>query len=437
MNEPLVTGIHYDETAEQSVLGAMMESPKALSSCMVILGSDIEVFFRAAHKIIYHHIRELVRDGKAVDPVLVGERIDKDEGLNRIGGGTVLYEMVEKLPTAANADYYAEIVRGRFLYRQLDIGAKQILTLTKEGKPIDETIALSQEAILSVGADGSSEYLTPSDQVNSTYEYYLQFNDASSMVEIPTGFPNTLDPLIGGLHRQEFFLLAGLPSMGKSAFAHNILYHVAVERGLPCVLFCYESNHRMIHTRMVASQTGTHLSDNPQAITSEPVINVLAKIKHSNLIIRDNCPMTIEFAVAEARRLKFEHPDLAIVMFDHIHQMTAEGQHGSRNQELTVISGQLKRLAKQLDVAVVGVAQLSRGVIRRKGENRPQLSDLRDSGSLEQDGDTVVFIHRDDYFSDDDSETSTSFDNPVSLTEIIVRKQKDGMIGVCSYNYHR
>lgn len=419
---------HYEEDAEKAVLGAMMEDIKAVPACIHILGENPEVFLFIPHQIIYGTMVELFKEAKAIDPVLLCERIEKREELNRIGGAVYIYDLWKSVPTAENAEYYSDIVKTSYIRRQLDVGAKKILQLTKEEVSLTELLSLAQECVLKVGVDSIPKTITPAEQANDTYNQLVNWSKGK-LVEISTGFPQ-LDALTYGLHRKQLTVLASPPSVGKSAFAHNILYHLAVENNVPCVLFCYESDHVAVHARMISMATGIDLRQHPELTTSEEVIRILKKIEKSPLIIEDICPRSVEYAVTATRRWQLEYPHLAVIICDHLQMMSSAqtGRYDNYEREMARISGSLKDLAKTANVAVMGISQLSRDSVKRA--RRPSLDDLRGSGALEQDGDLVMFLYREDYFE-------TLYDSPISETELIVRKQKDGPIGTIKLQYER
>ncbi|KKN58775.1 hypothetical protein LCGC14_0548700 [marine sediment metagenome] len=417
---------HYNQRAEMTVIGSMLEDNKVIPLCIEKLTS--QSFFFNPHQIVFDACTKLNHENKPIDPVTLSSTLEEGE-LNRIGGIDYLFDLQGRIPTTANIEHYIDLVLDSHIRRQLDIGAKQIIQLTQEGLSIDETLINSQELILTIGSDVmANEQLSISDQVNNAYEHLLKI-EKGEYVEISTGY-DKLDLLSDGFHRQEFAIVAGLSSVGKSAFMHNIIYDIAINNNCPVVLFCYESNHVQVIKRMVSAQSGVDIQANTKMAVSEDVMNILAKIKHSNLIIEDVCPRSVEYAVAHCRRLKLEYPDLTLAVFDHIHLMTADvGGYSNYEREVSKISATLKDLAKSLNIAVVGICQMSRASIRR-ADTRPMLDDLRASGSLEQDSDLVMFIYREDYY---DSFTIS----PVSATELIVRKNRNGPIGTINFEYNR
>lgn len=417
---------HYNERAEMTVLGSMLEDNKVIPLCLEKLTS--QSFFFNPHQIVFDACIKLNNENKAVDPVTISSALEEAE-LNRIGGIDYLFDLQGRIPTTANIEHYIDIVLDSHIRRQLDIGAKQIIQLTQEELSIDETMTKSQEIILSIGSDALvNEQLSILDQVDNTYEHLLKI-ERGDYVEIATGFKN-LDSLTDGLHKQEFAIVAGLSSVGKSAFIHNIIYNIAINDNLPVVLFCYESNHVQVLKRIASAQSGVDIQENPKMALSQNVQEVLSKIKQSDLIIEDACPRTVEYAVSHCRRLKLEYPELTVAVFDHIHLMSADvGGYSNYEREISKISGTLKDLAKSLNIAVIGVSQMSRASIRR-ADTRPMLDDLRYSGSLENDSDLVIFVYREDYY-----ESLT--DSPISEAEIIVRKNRNGPVGDLSFEYNR
>ena len=417
---------HYNQRAEMTVIGSMLEDNKVIPLCLEKLTS--QSFFFNPHQIVFDACVKLNNENKPIDPVTLSSALEEAE-LNRIGGIDYLFDIQGRIPTTANIEHYIDLVLDSHIRRQLDAGAKQILTLTQEQLAINETITKAQELILKVNSDVLlDEQLTISEQISNTYEHLLKL-EKGEYTEISTSY-SKLDMLTDGFHRKDFTIIAGLPSVGKSGLAHNMLYNIAVEANNTAVLFCYESNYIQVILRMLSAQSGVDLQESPKLSLSEDVINVLAKIKNSNLIIEDTCPRSVEYAVSHCRRLKLEHPELKVVIFDHLHLMTADtGQYSSPEREVSKISGMLKDLAKSLNIAVVGICQMSRASIRR-ADTRPMLDDLRHSGSLEADADLVMFVYREDYYD-------TLTISPVSAVELIVRKNRNGPIGTINFEYNR
>jgi replicative DNA helicase len=286
----------------------------------------------------------------------------------------------------------------------------------------------AQELISGV-TSGLDKEISIKEQADKAHERLMQMSNGLH-IELSTGFIN-LDLMLSGLQKKKYYLIAGLPSVGKSCFAHNILYHIAVELQQPAALFCYESDAASVILRMVSMKTGIDLFENAHKTKdNERVVEVFSKIQKSPMMIFDDMPFNVEYAVAKAQRLKVEYPDLSLIVFDHLHEMTADvGKYGNQEAVVSTISGNLKRLAKLIDVPVVALCQMSRASIKQQNP-RPMLNDLRASGALEFGADVVVFVYRDDYY-----ESTTP--SPISETEIIIRKNRDGPVGTLKYQYYR
>lgn len=417
---------HYNEIAEMTVLGSMLLDNTTIPLCSEKLTS--QNFLLNPHQMVFDACIKLSNENKAVDPVTISGILDEAE-LNRIGGIDYLFDLQGRIPTTDNIEHYINLVFDSHIKRQLDVSAKRITQLTQEGLSADEAVTKAQELILSIGSDALvNEQLSIYDQVNNTFNHLLDIGKGE-YIEISTGYPK-LDLLTDGLHRKEFAIIAGLSSVGKSAIVHNIMYDIAINNNLPVVLFCYESNHVQVLKRIASAQSGVDIQESPELARSQAVQAVLSKIKQSDLVIEDICPRNVEWAVSHCRRLKLEYPELAVAIFDHIHLMSADvGQYSNYEREVSKISGTLKDLAKSLNIAVVGVSQMSRASIRR-ADTRPMLDDLRYSGSLENDADLVMFVYREDYYN-------SLTESPISEAEIIVRKNRNGPIGTIPFKYNR
>lgn len=417
----------FDEEAENSVLGSMMDDNTKIPGCLSIITDDT-AFYRVPNQIIFEAIRTLYNDGKSVDPVIVGTWLSDKNELNRVGGGRYIYDIVERVPTPENAEYYAQIVQGKYTLRQVVTTAHEISTIAKGGEhELDEVLALAQEKILGIGKH--EEQVSIDDQVNEAFDLWSKRAEGE-LTGLDTGYQK-LNAVTGGFGKKKLIVVGGKASIGKSAFVHNILYHVAIEQGLPAVLFCYEDTAADVINRLVSIGTGVSQRDSKVDTMSFTVKEMFKKIQLSRLIIIDNPPPDVAQCSVLLRRLKTDNPDLALAIVDHIQLMSADGI-STGEQEVSVISRTLKSAAKTADVPLIAVSQLSRASERYDGQV-PTLKDLRGSGMIGADADKVIFIHREDY----EQIEKNTFEFPTSDAIIFIAKQRSGPLGAVRFKFHR
>lgn len=417
--------IFYDEEAENSVLGSMMENNRVIPGCLSILGENS--FMRVPNQLIYDAICELTQKGDVVDAVTVASWLESKGELNRIGGPIYLYDIVNSVPASENAEYYARIVRGKRILRQLANAGKQIasLAISLNGNSPTELLAKAQQMLLAIDA-AKKEQKTIVEQTDSAYQLWMNYS-SDRIIDIATGFKD-FDILSGGFGHEELIIIGGYPSAGKSTWAYNVLHHIAVEQRMPCVLLSYEDKVENIINRMVSMVTGLNPKwrDDRLQAKSPAILDVFKKIQQSQLIINDQPPLDISEVVLEIQKAKLEK-DIAVVVVDNIQLIFDKSAHNSE-QTVSHITASLKNVAKLTNVAVVAISHLSREAV--KTGRRPVLSDLRYSGMAEGNADKVIFVHREDY-------GEYEFDSPISPAEIILAKNRNGNIGSIPMSFHR
>ena len=420
--EPIINEF-FDEEAEKSVLGAMLEDNKFIPACLEILGEN--PFLRIPHQIIYDTIRELQKQNVAVDAVTVGSALEKQGELNRIGGALYLYDLVNSVPTAENAEYYAGIIREKWGMRQLANIGKQIALLAHNGELSPaEMFSKAQQLVMSVDLK-KEKAETIVEQANKAYRAWCGSADGQS-IDIPTGFSN-FDILTGGFGHKETIIVGGYPSVGKSAWVHNVLFYQSVLQGRPCLLLSYEDQATNIINRMVSMASGLNPRLDRESAKNPKVLEWFKLIQKSPMIINDVPPMVIDEVVMLILKTKQEIENLDVVVIDHIQLMSVPKAYNSE-QEISKITRELKNVAKIANVALVALSHLSREAI--KSGRRPILSDLRYSGMAEGNADKVCFVHREDY-------GEYQFDSPISEAEIIVAKNRNGPVGSIEMSYNR
>ena len=389
-----------DNAAEQSVLGAMLLSKDAIADVVEVLrGAD---FYRPTHETVFDAVLDLYGRGAPADALTVSNELTRRGELARVGGAVYLHTLVAGVPIAANAGYYAGIVREKAILRRLvDAGTKIAqLGFAGEGQ-VDDVVDRAQAEVYSVTDKRTSEDYAPlRDVLGPTLDEIEAIGARDGqLVGVPTGFAD-LDELTNGLHPGQMIIVAARPAMGKSTMALDICRSAAIRHGLTSAIFSLEMNRTEISMKLLAAEAkiplhhmrNGHMSDdNWQRLAS-----TMAAVSEAPLFIDDSPNMTMMEIRAKARRLKQRH-DLRLIVVDYLQLMTSGKRVESRQLEVSEFSRQMKLLAKELDVPVIAVSQLNRGAEQRT-DKRPLLSDLRESGSLEQDADMVILLHRDDLY---------------------------------------
>ncbi|PLW02704.1 replicative DNA helicase [Corynebacterium ulcerans] len=390
----------HDVEAEQGVLGAMLLSPQTVIEIVEVLTP--EDFYRPAHQLIYSAMIDLFSDNKEIDPVIVAARLDRNNDLERVGGAPYLHTLISSVPTAANARYYAEIVAEKALLRQLVDAGTRVVQLGyegTEGAEIESVIDLAQQEVFKVNKKGSAEdYAVLGDIIGPTME---ELDDISAhgglAMGVPTGFID-LDNLTNGLHGGQMIIVAARPGVGKSTLALDFVRSCAIKNEKAAVIFSLEMSKSEIAMRLISAEAEVRLSDMRSGKLDDAAWSKLAirvgQIEQAPIFIDDSANLTMMEIRSKARKLKQKY-DLQMIVVDYLQLMSSGRRVESRQQEVSEFSRQLKLLAKELDVPLIAISQLNRGPESRT-DKRPQLADLRESGSLEQDADMVMLLYRPD-----------------------------------------
>ena len=426
--------------AEQSVLGAMLIDKEAIAKATEILSA--EDFYREAHRVIFSAMLEIYNKNEAVDMITVTDILRRDNKLEDVGGIAYITSLANVVLTAANVKYHAEIVAEKSVLRQLVKVSTEIAAMGYEANDeVGVLLDTAESRILEISNRKKRADFTPISAVlmDSVQNIEKLLNNKGGLTGIPTGF-NDLDKLTSGLHPSDFIILAARPSMGKTALALNIVQNVALRAhkrvgGDPrsVAFFSLEMSKEQLVNRMLCAEANidsqrlrigemkeddwTHLWD---------ACDVMSKAK---IYIDDTAGITVMDMRSRARRLKAEH-GLDLIVVDYLQLMQGSGKRntsGDRQQEVSEISRSLKALARELDVPVLALSQLSRGVEARQVK-RPMLSDLRESGSLEQDAEIVAFLYREDYYN---PETENKH------TELIIAKHRNGPVDTVNLFFHK
>jgi replicative DNA helicase len=416
---------HADE-AEVSVLGAMMLEKEAVSKTLQHL--DHTAFYKDSHQLIFRAMMDLFNEGQPIDQVSVIDRLKRMKQLEKAGGAYYITGLVESTPTSANVEYYAKIVLEKSILRKLIVSSTDIQNEAYEAK--DSAIEILDAAEQRIFALSESRLKTGFKEfdhiLNQTFEHIdLIHQKKFHTTGVPTGFMD-LDDLTSGFQNGDLVILASRPSMGKTALALSIARNTAVEYKVPVGMFSLEMADYQLAMRLLCAEakvdshavrTGKLPQDQWRRLTEQT-----GRLAKAPIYIDDSPALTMMEIRAKARRLKAEH-DVQLIIVDYL-QLIKGYRAESRQQEITEISRSLKALAKELRLPVLALSQLSRAVENRAGDHRPQLSDLRESGAIEQDADVVMFIYRPILYKRRLSEEIAPEDE--AKAEIIVAKQRNG-----------
>ena len=411
-----------DEAAERSVLGGMLLSKDAIADVLERLRPAD--FYRPTHQQIYDTILDLFGQGEPADAVTVAAELDRRGLLRRVGGAPYLHTLIATVPTAANAGYYADIVAEKALLRRLVEAGTRVVQYGyagADGADVGEVVDRAQAEIYDVTEDrGSDDMVALEDLLQPTMDEIDAIQAGGGQSHgVPTGFVD-LDELTTGLHGGQMVIVAGRPGQGKSTLALDVMRACSIRHGLPSVIFSLEMSKSEIVMRLLSAEARIKLADMRSGKLSDQDWTKMARrmgeISEAPLYIDDSPNLTMMEIRAKARRLK-QKTDLRLVVVDYLQLMTSGKRVESRQAEVSEFSRNLKLLAKELDVPVIAVCQLNRGPEQRT-DRVPQLSDLRESGQLEQDADLVILINRPDGYDRDSPRAGEA--------DLIVAKHRNG-----------
>ena len=418
--------------AEQAVLGAMLIKKEAIAEVQEILQPDD--FYREAHRIVYEAMVQLQNNDEAVDLVTLTEQLRKSEQLDKIGGLAFITQLANAVPTAANVVYHAKIVKEKAELRSLINAATAIASAAYEDNTdVENIMDDAEKKILAVAnRQNGGAFESMKSIVMRTFERInVLYESKGGLTGISSGFKD-LDKLTAGLQKSDLILVAARPSMGKTAFTLNIASYVGTHGG-KVAFFSLEMSKEQLMQRMLCAEGGIDATKlrTGQLDTQEwnKLVHVADTLSRAPIYIDDTAGITVMELRSKARRLKAEHGlDLIIIDYLQLMQGRPSKNGDNRQQEISEISRSLKALARELDVPVIALSQLSRSVESRQIK-KPMLSDLRESGSLEQDADIVMFLYREDYY-DKDTENK-------NITDIIVAKHRNGPVDTISLFFQK
>ncbi|MFM2414537.1 MAG: hypothetical protein RI911_230 [Candidatus Parcubacteria bacterium] len=411
--------------AERALLGAIMLKPTAMYDIADSISA--ESFYAAKHGFIFEAMQGLFAKGEPIDLVTLSGKLKEQKKLDMIGGSVFLSELVSAAPAAGNVIYYADIVKEKFTRRSLIDAAGRIGEIGyQEELEVDDVVDEAQQEIFRIANTSStSTVVSMKEAVQDAFERLDKLKEHSGGLRgVPTGF-TALDNMLSGLQKSDLIILAARPSVGKTTLALDIARQSAVKHGTPVALFSLEMSSQQLTDRMLAAEakvnawklrTGRITQDEE----FDAIRDAIGRLAEAPIYIDDRAHTTILQMRSSARRLKAEK-NLGLIIIDYLQLITPSGTHKSDSlvQQVTEISRALKGIAREIDVPVLALSQLSRAVEQRGGT--PRLSDLRDSGSIEQDADVVIFIHREDKGKDESERTN--------IAEILVEKHRNGPVG--------
>ncbi len=407
--------------AEQSILGAILLDNEALLKALDI--TTIEDFYRNSHRRIFTAMLELFDRNEAIDLITLTDYLKMKNQLDEIGGVSYLTTLVNTVPTSANIRHHCRIVREKALMRGLVTSVTEIAAMVyEENLPADDLVDAAEKKIFEISDRRvKSAFAKLKDLIKDSFEMIEQLYDRKeSITGVPSGFRD-LDDLTTGFQSGDLIIIGGRPSMGKTAFALNIAQHVGVEMNEPVAIFSLEMSKRQLALRMLCSEAMIDSNSVRKGFIRKEdwhkLTSAAGKLAEAPVYIDDSSNISVLEMRAKARRLKMEH-GLSLVIVDYLQLMRGKSAFERREQEISDISRSLKALAKELELPVVALSQLNRGVEQRT-DKRPSLADLRESGALEQDADVIVFLYRDEVYN------RKSLDNK-GMAEIIIAKQRNG-----------
>lgn len=411
--------------AEQSVLGGILLENQALNNVLEILaGND---FYSEGHRKIFDAITDLSERGEPSDLVTLSSLLKDRKQIDQVGGMAYLASLVDSVPSAANIAYYARIVKEKAILRNLISTATEILQKTyNAGADIDAVLDEAEQAIFEISENKIRPSFYPiRDIVKNNFKELERLADRRDLITgVPTGF-DKLDEITSGLQKSDLIIIAGRPSMGKTAFALGIAQNAALKSGVPVAIFSLEMAKEQLVFRMLSAEARVDSQRLRKGFLGETdwtkLVSASGALSEAQIYIDDSPAITVLEMKAKARRLKAD-AGLGLVILDYLQLMRGGAYKESREQEISEISRSLKALAKELQVPIIALSQLNRKVEDRTNR-RPQMADLRESGAIEQDADVIAFIYRDEVYNKSD-------DNPEKgIAEIIIGKQRNGPTG--------
>ena len=417
--------------AEEAILGAILVNPTCMNKIVEHLKP--ESFYKPAHRYVYEAMHQLYNSQDKIDIVSVSDVLNMNQKLELVGGRAFINDLSYKTITTANVEYYSKIVQEKAIKRSLISAGSEIVSSGYDLNPVEESLEQAQKLIYDVASQKASGSLTSiKDLVYDTYaKIEERYNNKDALTGVATGFYD-LDNITNGLQKSDLIILAARPAMGKTAFALNIAQNVALRSKVPVAIFSLEMSKQQLTQRLLCAEAEVDSqrlkTGNMQAKDWEKLAAAMDNISEAPIYIDDTAGCTITDLRAKCRRLAMAEKNLGLIVIDYLQLIEGTGRE-DRMQQISSISRGLKILAKDINVPIIALSQLSRAVEGRT-DKRPMLSDLRESGSIEQDADIVTFIYRDEYYksANEEEEMSEKAANR-GEAEIIIAKHRNGPTG--------
>ncbi len=419
----------HDIEAEQAILGSMLTDKDAVISALEVLKEDS--FYREDNRAIFSAILSLYSKSEPVDIITVKSELTEQGNFERVGGLEYLAGLPERVPTTANVDMYIKIVEEKASLRSLIQTSNEMISLGyDESENADSILEMAERKVFELTQKKNTKGYTPLKDVlvESFNELEKLYNQKGFITGVPSGFID-FDRKTAGLHNSDLIILAARPAMGKSAFAINIATNAAVKSHIPVAIFNLEMSKAQVGNRILCSEAMVDSNKVRTGLLEDDdwvkLATTLGTLSDAPIYIDDTPGINITGIRTKCRKLKMEK-NIGLIVIDYLQLIQGTGKTNSREQEIAEISRSLKVLAKELDVPVIALSQLSRSSEQRN-DKRPMLSDLRESGSIEQDADIVVFLYRDDYYNKESEKRN--------IAEVIIAKQRSGDTGTVELNW--
>jgi replicative DNA helicase len=421
--------------AEQAVLASVLLNNDLMNDVVEILRPDD--FYQGAHRTLFSTMVELYERGRAIDQLTLSEALNTRNMANEVGGLSYLSELIHNIPTTANVADYARLVKEKAILRKMIAVAQQVTNSAYQGVgEVDDFLDQTEQAIFAIGEEKikPSFYSMAEMGKEAMREIEKLYEKKELITGVPSGFRD-LDSKTAGFQKSDMVVIAARPGMGKTALSLNVALHAALRNGLPVAIFSLEMSRQQLALRMICSEARVNFQRLRTGYLTQDEINkivaAVGKLSEAQIYCDDSGALTALELRAKARRLK-KDKDIGMVIVDYLQLMrgaTLRGSQDNRVQEISEISRSLKALAKELNVPVIAISQLNRGVESRT-DKRPQMADLRESGAIEQDSDLILFIYREEMYRK--AETP---EEKKGVAEIIIAKQRNGPMGVVELTF--
>ena len=426
--------------AEQAVLGAVLKDSEAMNQVVEVLDSP-EHFYSPRHKTIFQSMLGLYNESQPCDITTLANRLSRQDVLEKVGGRVYLVDLVEQVASTANVASHAAIVLEKSVLRSLISTSNEIVrSCYSEQSAVDELLDQAEANIFRISEKRLRKgFVSLKDLVHPAFDQIEEFREAGTGLGARTGYTE-LDSMTNGLHNGDLVVIAGRPSMGKTSFALNIAEHVAVTQKKAVGVFSVEMSKEALVLRMLSTRARISQQRIRAGKASDAEVQRLARaagtLAETGIFLDDSATLSSLEMRAKARRLAAQH-DIALMVVDYIQLMHSSVRIENRQQEIALITRSMKALAKELDIPLIAISQLSRQVEQRGGEKRPQLSDLRESGAIEQDADLVMFVHRPEVYLSPAERDEPKNADKLGMAEIIVAKQRNGDTGSVNLKFFK